>query len=222
MAFNAGLLAFLKDTKAVHRFLIGLAVSLPVYYISTYFILTVLARMMLAWDSFCVVQIVIAWYIFANSNNIQTHEQAKKQDESRTVMFFLILFIVFAGLLAILLLLTDKTSSQKTIDAIVAFLGMFLNWFLMHTVFTIRYAHLYYGNKPQSKLGGLYFPQNEEPDFLDFAYYALTVGMTFQVSDVSATSKKMRRLTLLHGVISFVFNTVIVALTIDVIADIAA
>ena len=91
----------------------------------------------------------------------------------------------------------------------------------MHALFTIRYAHLYYADDEQDKTThaeGLDFPDDKEPDFRDFAYFAFVIGCTFQVSDVEITSRQIRQLALFHGLISFVYNTVILALSVTIIA----
>jgi uncharacterized membrane protein len=92
-----------------------------------------------------------------------------------------------------------------------------------HTLYSLHYGHVYYGDiDPRAATylaeKGLEFPGNEDPDYLDFAYFSFVIGMTCQVSDVQVTSKRMRRLTLLHGVISFAFNTVILALLINTVS----
>src|SRR5271166_2586497 len=93
------------------------------------------------------------------------------------------------------------------------------SWFLMHTVFTMHYAHAYYrddDNDPNTiGSGGLEFPNEKEPDFLDFAYFSFVIGMTCQVSDVQISSQGIRRLALVHGLLSFLFNTVVLALAIN-------
>ena len=89
------------------------------------------------------------------------------------------------------------------------------------TTFTLRYAHMFYGNneqKPDTHAGGLEFPNDDEPDYLDFAYFSFNVGMTFQVSDVQVTSKRIRKMVLLHSLISFLFATIMIALTINLIS----
>jgi len=93
----------------------------------------------------------------------------------------------------------------------------------MHTAFGLRYAHAFYGDREDlaqdRHAGGLLFPGEKAPDYFDFAYYAFVVGMTCQVSDVQITSRKMRRLTLLHSVLSFGFNTIILALLINTVSS---
>jgi uncharacterized membrane protein len=107
----------------------------------------------------------------------------------------------------------------------VAIAGMFLSWFLVHTTFSMRYAHLYYGDDNKKHIdkkgAGLEFPGNDEHDFIDFAYFSFVLGMTFQVSDVEISDRKIRRLSLLHSLIAFIFNTVIVALTINALAGLS-
>jgi uncharacterized membrane protein len=101
-----------------------------------------------------------------------------------------------------------------------------LGWFTLHTVAAFRYAHLYYtkrgggGNEP-GDAGGLAFPETREPGTWDFLYYAFVVGMTAQVSDVQVLSTSMRRLTLAHSVTSFFFNTVLLALAVNIAASYA-
>jgi uncharacterized membrane protein len=121
----------------------------------------------------------------------------------------------------VLLLFISKNDATEKLDIIVAIAGMLLSWFLVHTFFALRYAHLFYGDhktKPDIHAGGLIFPSEQHPDYLDFAYFSFVLGMTFQVSDVQVTSKQLRRVAMLHGILSFGFNTFIVALTINVIA----
>jgi uncharacterized membrane protein len=108
------------------------------------------------------------------------------------------------------------------------------SWLIVHTMFCLRYAHLYYSPSDISKTepsGGLDFPiQNQsdqqsgqqpdyQPDYLDFAYFSFVVGMTAQVSDVEVTSRSLRRLVLLHSLLSFAFNTIVIALTVNIVSQ---
>jgi uncharacterized membrane protein len=93
-------------------------------------------------------------------------------------------------------------------------------WCLTHTVYTLRYAHLYYRDDGEGE-GGLAFPPPDKPpapDYFDFAYFSFTVGMCFQVSDVCITSKHIRRAVLFHSVLSFAYNTAILALAMNLVA----
>ena len=96
---------------------------------------------------------------------------------------------------------------------------MALGWTTLHAIMAFHYAHLFYSRHPETAAadaGGLEFPHSQEPGSWDFLYYSLVVGMTAQVSDVQVTSTRMRKITLVHGVVSFFFNTVIVALAVNV------
>jgi uncharacterized membrane protein len=94
-------------------------------------------------------------------------------------------------------------------------LTVVLAWGLVHTVFTLRYGDLYYGDP----VGGIDFNENDLPDYRDFAYLALTIGMTFQVSDTNLQAKKIRRTAIRHALLSYAFGTVIVAITINIVAS---
>ena len=99
--------------------------------------------------------------------------------------------------------------------ALLCLLAVVMAWILCHTTYTVRYAHLYY--RDDGDLGGLGFPGTEMPCLLDFAYYAFTIGMCFQVSDVTVTQHRMRQATLGHALLSFVFNTLVLALALSLL-----
>ena len=100
--------------------------------------------------------------------------------------------------------------------------ALLLSWLLIQTLFAFHYARWYYSRERESVThrGGLNFPGGKEPDYLDFAYYAFVVGMTSQVSDVCVMTRQMRRLTLVHGVLAFIFNIAILAMSINIIGGV--
>ena len=121
----------------------------------------------------------------------------------------------------LLLITKEKFKNAESFHLVIAIAGMVLSWFFIHTIFTLRYAHIFYGDddeKPGTHAGGLEFPDDKKPDYLDFAYFAFVLGMTFQVSDVQITSKRLRRMAIVHGLLSFGYNTIMIALTIILIA----
>jgi uncharacterized membrane protein len=148
--------------------------------------------------------------------------RARVQDPSRWVIQALIVRAAVASLAAVIALL-KKADGETAIMAFgrVLLAGgvVVLSWTLIHTVFAVHYAHAYYGDGPlpgPDDAGGLLFPGNDQtPDFWDFFYFSLVIGMTCQVSDVQITGKHMRHLASVHGGLSFFFNTVILALTIN-------
>ncbi|WP_370550215.1 DUF1345 domain-containing protein [Hymenobacter sp. BT559] len=150
---------------------------------------------------------------------------AASEDLSRAVSFIFVLVAASASLLAVVALL--RTFHDLNAPTLAWHIGLSAvavgaAWLLVHTVFTLRYAHAYYDADDEgADRGGLDFPGNDpEPDYLDIAYFAFVVGMTAQTADVSISSRTQRRLALLHGLISFVFNTTLVALVISGIAGV--
>lgn len=176
-----------------------------------------LIHVMIGWDAGSLVLLILSWISFVTIDAQQIAEQSKKQDESRFLIFLIVLISALASMTPIVELFIHKTPFLP-----VAIGGLVLSWCLVHTIFTLRYAHLFYGNdagKNNDIAGGIIFPEDKHPDYLDFAYFSFVIGMTFQVSDVEVSSKRIRRLVLMHGLVSFCFNTFIVALTINVISS---
>jgi uncharacterized membrane protein len=108
----------------------------------------------------------------------------------------------------------EQSGAGRAVTAGVAGVGLVLSWIPVNTVFTLRYARLYYAGEE----GGIDFGAEDPPDYLDFAYLAFTIGMTFQVSDTGLTTKPIRRTALRHALISFVFVTSVVAMTVNIVA----
>jgi uncharacterized membrane protein len=185
--------------------------------------LVVQHKIILSWDLFCIMMISFSWIVFVQTNEKELANVCEQQDDGLKAIFIIVLATIFASLFGTVLLLTGKTenASGKIIQMLISLSPVLFSWFLLHTIFTIRYAHLY--NDQHRELtgtvkDGLEFPGKKDPDYLDFAYFSFVIGMTFQVSDVSVSSRSMRRFVLLHSLISFAFNTIIVALTINAVA----
>ncbi len=182
--------------------------------------------LMLTWLAYAVMSILLSWITILSSHPADMKLEATTQDSSRIAVFVFVVIAAFASLLAILLLLEDlrnNTSERLALPILIPLACVCGAWWMVHTVFTFRYAHLFYCDNEDApgkdvQPGGLLFPGEEEPDYLDFTYFSFVMGMTFQVSDVQITSRKIRRLAWMHGILSFAFNTVIVAFTINIIA----
>ncbi|MES1217927.1 MAG: DUF1345 domain-containing protein [Bacteroidota bacterium] len=215
--------AWLYRLSPVTKLMIGLAIATIVFFAFPLAHADMLSRIMLAWDVFSFSLLSLYWIIFYTTSPHHIRKLAATEDTSRVVIFIITLISATASMLAVILLLTTKHESYdvKVLHLAIAIAGMTLSWSLVHTVFAVRYAHLYYAvhkTKPDTNVGGLDFPNEDNPDFVDFAYFSFVLGMTFQVSDVSITVKKIRRMVLWHSLISFGYNAVIIALTINVIA----
>lgn len=226
MASTKNMPSFISAFQKIHSFakiLICLAIAATVYFAIQVDHIDIVTHILIGWDTFSLCLIVMEWITFSTTKTQQIREQASVQDPSRTLIFFVILIATLASFLAVLLLLLtkEKFGPTKSFHLIIAVGGMILSWFLVHTIFTLRYARIYYGDdktNPKTHAGGLDFPGDEKPDYMDFAYFSFVLGMTFQVSDVEISSKRLRRLAMWHGLLSFGYNTIMIALTINLIA----
>lgn len=212
-----------EKIDSFYKLLICIGISIAVYFIVELKDIDVLTHIMISWDSFSLLMIISSWITFFLTQSKQIREQARVQDPKRSVIFIIILVSTLASFLAVLILIVSKKdgNSGAAWRLPIAIAGMLFSWALIHTIFALRYAHIYYGDhetKRDIHAGGLEFPSDDEPGYLDFAYFSFVLGMTFQVSDVQITSKRFRHLALLHGLISFGFTTTMIALTINIIA----
>lgn len=180
-----------------------------------------ITQAVIAWVSYAGTALSLTWTTIFQAHPAEVRRQAKLQDSNRLLIYTLVVVAALVSLFAVMYLISSvQNESQRQIAAHVALAlcSISCSWFLVHTLFTIHYAHVYYDSTQKGKSGGLDFPDDEAPDYLDFAYFSFVIGMTSQVSDVQISSKPMRRLALLHGLLSFVFNALIVALTINTVS----
>ena len=184
-------------------------------------------QFILVWSSFSFSILFLFWITIIKAEVHEVKYIAKRQDSSRTIVFIFVLVAAIIGLFAVIFLLKilpDRNAAGYWYHIGFSFISVILSWALIHTIFTFRYAHLYYTCRREEEgiekedEGGLQFPSEDSPDYLDFAYFSFVIGMTFQVSDVAISSRQIRHLALFHGLISFVYNTVILALSVSIIA----
>lgn len=184
-------------------------------------------QFMVCWLTYSVSSLILSALTIFNVHPEVMHQDAHAQDSSKTLVFLFALFAAIASLFAIVILMQNSRTNgagQLTLHVLLSLACVISSWLLVHTIFTFRYAHFFYCNvekedvKDEIEPGGLEFPKENEPDYVDFLYFSYVIGMTFQVSDVQISSKAIRRLALLHGLLAFAFNTVIVALSINIIA----
>jgi uncharacterized membrane protein len=171
-------------------------------------------RSMIGWDVAALALLAQAWWILLTSDARTTELRASDEDPGHYPVFVTaVLSSLFSLFAATLVLRMMHHQSSGVVWVVIALVSVGLSWFLTHTAYTFHYAHLYY--KPNG-CGGLIFPATPKPCDMDFAYYAFTLGMAFQVSDVQVEAPDIRRTTLGHALISFVFNTMILALALNV------
>lgn len=179
------------------------------------------------WDGFAISMIVLAWARIVTASPAVVVRVANLQHVSRLILLAIMVGGAVASLGAVAFLLLKK-STQHThalpASALLAVGTVACSWILVHTMFTIHYAYLYYrmpcSIRVHPKPHGLAFPGQGAPDYLDFAYFAFIIGMTSQVSDVAICSREIRRWALLQGLISFAFNAAILGVSVNVISGV--
>ena len=180
-------------------------------------------RALLAWCAGLAVYLVLAWWLCLAFDAERTRERAQAQDEPNVVLVPMLLLTNAACVVAITVLMQhsrDLSGLERAFYIGLSALALAASWFFLQTIFAFHYAHRYYFEEKQGEADGpgLKFPGGLSPDYFDFLYYAHVVGMTSQVADVQVTSREMRHITLVHSVLSFGFNMLILALSINVMA----
>jgi uncharacterized membrane protein len=217
---------------AQHRLFIALGVTTIVFLLS-FGQFSIPALIMLCWSSCALTIIILSWAVIMTAHPREMRAIARLRDSSRYIILLFVIFASCVSLFSIIFLLKSIAKDAHHADAthhiLMSIGSVIVSWWMLHTVFTMSYAHLYYTVTPQTDdpddevVGGLKFPNKEKnPDYLDFVYFSFVIGMTFQVSDIEITSRAIRRLALLHALISFAFNTAIVALSINVVSGLIA
>jgi uncharacterized membrane protein len=171
-------------------------------------------RLVIAWDVFAALYLVLAYIMMMRCDTSHIRRSAVMQDDGRFLLLLLTALGAFASLAAIVFELGASKGNPSGLT--LAIVTIALSWAIVHTAFALHYAHEFYRNK---KPGGLQFPSGDaktEADYWDFVYFSFVIGMTAQVSDVGITDKIIRRTATVHGIISFVFNTALIALMVNI------
>jgi uncharacterized membrane protein len=172
----------------------------------------------IGWCALSVVILAWVWLTIGSKNATATAEHARSEDFSRATADLVLLGASVASLVAVamtLVLAGEAHGGRKVALVALTILTVALAWGLVHTVYALRYGDLYYADP----VGGIDFNEDDKPDYRDFAYLALTIGMTYQVSDTNLQAKPIRRIAIRHALLSFAFGTVIVAITINIVAS---
>jgi uncharacterized membrane protein len=179
--------------------------------------LRLVTRLLISWDIFVALYLVLVYAMMLRSGLKRIRRNAALQDDGRFLILLVTGFGAFASLAAIIFELGASQRSPPQLG--LATLTIALSWAAVHTAFALHYAHEYYrGANP----GGLQFPSGdtrEHADYWDFVYFSFVIGMTAQVSDVGITDKTIRRTVTVHGIISFFFNTALLALMVNIAAS---
>lgn len=172
--------------------------------------------LLVGWVTAAAVFITWTWVMIWPMDSGATRSHAVREDSGRAVGDIVILAAALASLGAVVLLLMSgsKTGGGKDIQAALSVAGVVAAWATVHTLFTIRYARLYYQSPP----GGVDFNEGDSPRYSDFAYLAFTIGMTYQVSDTDLKAKEIRAAALRHALLSYLLGVGVIAVTINLVA----
>ncbi|HTV89233.1 MAG TPA: DUF1345 domain-containing protein [Stellaceae bacterium] len=177
-------------------------------------------RAVLGWDVAVLVFLLLTAEHFVRADHSDIAADAARQEEGEWSLFALVLFGAAMSFIAIVEFSgLSHQKGQKALYLLLVSLTLGCSWLMTNVTFAYRYAHEFYSLRADGAAeGGLEFPREPHPDYLDFLYFAFVIGMTFQVSDVQITNRTLRRLATIHGLIAFLFNTVVLALTVNIVA----
>jgi uncharacterized membrane protein len=202
---------------SVGRMVISLVIGIVAYALVSPLPVAWWIRAVAGWDAGALTLVTLLWSVILRADHKETARRAGSDDPGRHVVFGIaVIASVFSFFAAAVVLRHVRAFEPEARMAwtLLTLAAIVLAWAVAHTVYTLRYAHLYYGHGGHK---GLQFPGDEPPADVDFAYFAFTIGMCFQVSDVVVTSTRCRRAVLLHAVLSFVYNTAILALALNLV-----
>jgi uncharacterized membrane protein len=175
-------------------------------------------RLLVGWDIALGLYLVLVAHLMSVCDVHQIRMRAAREDEGQLAILGLTVTAALASLGAIFAELGSATgTTRRPLDIVLAALTILLSWAFIHAIFALHYAHEFYDDTDG---GGMAFPGGDlEPDYWDFVYFSFVIGMTSQVSDVGVTNKQIRRTVAAHGVVAFVFNAALLALTVNIAAS---
>jgi uncharacterized membrane protein len=179
-------------------------------------------RAVAGWDAAALVLGALSWLLILRTDAAETRRLAAAEDPGRRAAWVIVILASVFSLFANAVVLRDvRTCAAETRDLFVGLCvtAVVAAWLLTHTAYTLRYAHLYYRDDDEGE-GGLSFPGDGAPAYVEFAYSAFTIGMCFQVSDVAVTSRQIRRAVLGQSLLSFAYNTAILATAVSLVVGV--
>ena len=216
--------AFVWPRDARRRLVLGVVAGVVVFFAARGS-LRLWSAAIAGWNAFAAMILALDWLIIWTTPQRKIRERAQQEDLSRLLIFIFVVVAACAALLAVGFLIRahkDQSGGHFAVHLLLTLSTVISSWALLHTVYSLRYAHAYYGDSDEPGVhqhaGGLLFPGDRPPNYFDFAYFSFVVGMCCQVSDVQITSRRMRRITLIHSILSFGFNTLILALLINTVS----
>ncbi|HTL64630.1 MAG TPA: DUF1345 domain-containing protein [Pseudolabrys sp.] len=176
-------------------------------------------RMLTGWDVGVGLYLIATYLLVSRSTINEIRHRAAIHDEGAAALLVLTPAAAIASLAAIVVEFGSAESAAGWAELAFGMGTILLSWLFLHIVFALHYAHEYYGERSDDQIGGLKFPGQQSPDYWDFVYFSFVIAMTSQVSDVAITSKVIRRVATVHGVLSFFFNVSVLALTVNMVSN---
>ncbi len=223
--FNRKITHWLSHLEAHHRLAISLAFAAVSFLaLKGHFLWR--TQLIATWDAYSVCVLGLTWTRIVTAQPRVVVRLSTLQPSSRKLIFLFVVVAACASLASVAYLLGMAKGLQGwrlASHIALALATVILSWLVLHTVFALHYAHLFYHEHQDAHTThiarGLVFPDGDiEPDYMDFAYFSFIIGMTSQVSDVQINSRKIRHWALLHGMVAFAFNTAVLALSINIIS----
>jgi uncharacterized membrane protein len=211
-----------RHARAQIRFLIALGLGLAVALLAP--IENPISRILAGWNAGGWLYLGLVALKMAKAEVEGIKREAGIERESRVAVLVVVIFGSIVTMLALfvqLMALKSEHGLARSVSIGLSISTILLSWLLIHTVFAIYYAHEFHreGHGARDQGGGLDFPDDSTPDYLDFLYFSFVVGTTAQTSDVEVCSRAMRRVVMLHGILSFFFNTAVIALAVNIAAQ---
>jgi uncharacterized membrane protein len=184
-------------------------------------------RLLIAWNGAVILYLVLGAHMMMRADKLSIRRRAQLTDDGKYAFLGLSILAAIASFTAIVLELAgvkDLSGLDKAAHIALVATTIISSWFFVHLTFTLHYAHEFFADElrtpdPTDVRGGLIFPGTKDPHYLDFLYFSYIIGVASQTADVATSSRTMRALALVHGIVSFFFNTTILALTINIAAS---
>ncbi len=208
---------FLRQIRAHPRLVVSTAAGTLAFFALPPAV-TAATRALVTWDVGAGLYLALAWFMMMRASVEHMRERARIQDDGAAAVLFLTTAAAVASLAAIVMEasgLKSVSPAQQGVHIALVAVTFAASWLLVHTAFALHYAHVYYSSRGGGGAAPLEFPRQDAPVYTDFLYFSMVIGMTFQTAAVAIASTRMRRLVMTQGLIAFVFNTTLLALTIN-------
>jgi uncharacterized membrane protein len=197
-------------------FLVGV---IAYFIIPSQLALHAVSKLIISWNIGAVLYLILAAHMIMFTSHQEMRQRAKRQNEGQYVVLTMVVFAAIISLVAIVLelgVVKELKGTLRSLHIILTIFTILSSWGFTQMMFALHYAHGFYAASDQKLNGGLLFPNESNPDYIDFLYFACIIGTSAQTADVSFTSQSMRKIGLIHSVLAFFFNTTLVALMINI------